>query len=253
MSRRRSFIRQFKRNYDQTKKSENRKLRKEKKQISMEAKNNFSLILKRSLNAKSENQIEYIRSIAENDVTFCIGPSGSGKTHIATGLALEYLAEGKCERIIISRPAVEAGESLGFLPGKLEEKMSPYLVPLIDEMNYYVSYSDITFMMAPNNKIIEVVPLAMMRGRTFRDAVIILDEAQNATLTQLKLFLTRIGFGSKIIINGDLDQSDLPYGTAGLDYCVNRLNGVKNIGVVTLDAKDIVRHPIIGEILKNLG
>lgn len=213
---------------------------------------NFSLVLKKELKPKSTNQENYIRSIAENDVTFCIGPAGSGKTHIPVGLALQHLSVGKINKIIITRPIVEAGEKLGFLPGTLTEKVEPYLAPILDEMNYYVSHSDIQTMLSITNKIIEVVPLAMMRGRTFKDSFIILDEAQNATLSQLKLLLTRIGFGSKIIVSGDVTQSDLPLNDTGLKYCVDRLSGVNGIGVVEMSAVDIVRHPIIWEILKRL-
>jgi len=203
------------------------------------------------LKPRSDNQKEYIRSIAENHITFCQGVAGSGKTHIAIGMALEYLLEEKIKKIVITRPVVESGEKIGYLPGTAEEKLHPYLLPLLDEVNYFINpayYASLKI----NNKI-EIVPLGLMRGRNFHDAFIVADECQNASYEQLKMLLTRLGNGSKMVLTGDISQSDLSRHIQGGFHTMTKvLDGVEGIGVSYLEMKDIVRNPIIGKILGKL-
>lgn len=206
---------------------------------------------KNRLKPRSINQRDYIRTAAENTITFCQGVPGSGKTHIAVGMALEYLLDFKVKKIVITRPVVEAGEKLGFLPGSAEEKLHPYLLPLFDEIDYFLH--PISFKKLKSAREIEIVPLGLMRGRSFHDAFIVADECQNASYDQLKMLLTRIGVNSKMVLTGDLDQSDLQdMKKGGFRSIIDKLRGVDNIGFSDLEATDIVRNPIIADIVKRL-
>lgn len=208
-------------------------------------------IYRNRLKPRSENQREYIKSIAENTITFCQGLAGSGKTHIAIGMGLEYLLDAKVNRIIITRPVLEAGEKMGYLPGTAEEKLHPYLLPIIDEIHHFISQSHYASLKL-NNKI-EVVPLGLMRGRNFHDCFIVADECQNATYDQLKMLLTRIGTNSKMVLTGDTGQSDLHYNQrGGFAAMINILNNIPTIGMVELASSDIIRNPIIAKILTKL-
>lgn len=207
--------------------------------------------IRKRLKPRSENQSEYIRNIAENTITFCQGKAGSGKTHIAVGMAIEYLLEKKVNKIIITRPVIEAGEKIGYLPGSAEEKLHPYLLPIIDEILYFISSAEYSSLKT-NNKI-EVVPLGLMRGRNFHNCFIVADECQNSTYEQLKMLLTRIGMGSKMVLTGDIDQSDLPRHTqGGFITMIDRLDNINGIGISKLEGSDIVRNPIIVDILNRL-
>jgi phosphate starvation-inducible PhoH-like protein len=203
------------------------------------------------LKPRTDNQKEYIRTVAENIITFCQGVAGSGKSHIAVGLALEYLLDEKVKKIIITRPVVESGEKLGYLPGSAEEKLHPYLLPLLDEINYFIpaaQYANLKI----NNKI-EIVPLGLMRGRNFHNCFIVADECQNASYDQLKMLLTRIGMNSKMVVTGDTSQSDLHRHMQGGFYnMMSVLEGVEGIGIAKLTSSDIVRNPIIGKIIHRL-
>ena len=204
------------------------------------------------LSPKTENQAEYIRTMVENDVTICSGPAGSGKTAVAVGLACDHLLDNKVEKIIITRPVVESGKGLGFLPGTFAEKIHPYLVPVLEEMNKYFAPAALSKMQAEN--IIEVCPLEYMRGRNFHNSFMILDEAQNATFEQIKMFVTRIGRESKAVINGDIDQSDLPSRVrGGLEKCMDSLENIKGVGISELDREDIIRNRLISKILEHLN
>lgn len=204
------------------------------------------------LKPRTENQKEYIRTAAENTITFCQGLAGSGKTHIAIGMALEYLLENKVEKIIITRPVIEAGEKIGYLPGTAEEKLHPYLLPIIDEINYFITPSHHATLRL-NNKI-EVVPLGLMRGRNFHNAFIVADECQNASYEQLKMLLTRVGQESKMILTGDVGQSDLHRNVqGGFINMINALDGLNGIGLIQLESCDIIRNPIIAQILLRLN
>lgn len=206
---------------------------------------------KNRLKPRTINQKEYIRTVAENIITFCQGVPGSGKTHIAIGMALEYLLDHKVEKIIITRPVVEAGERLGFLPGTAEEKLHPYLLPLFDEINYFLHIQD--YAKLKISRQIEIVPLGLMRGRSFHDAFIVADECQNASYDQLKMLLTRIGMNSKMVLTGDIAQSDLhQVHQGGFLKLMNRLEDIDGIGVSILDPSDIIRNPIIGDIISKL-
>ncbi len=199
--------------------------------------------------AKTEGQRRLAEAIAKCPITFAIGPAGTGKTYTAVAFAVKALKERTVRKIILTRPAVEAGESLGFLPGDLKEKIAPYLRPLYDSLEEMLSNEKLEQYLAQN--IIEIAPLAYMRGRTLNDAFIILDEAQNATRLQMKMFLTRFGHNSKIVITGDLTQIDLPRPeTSGLLHAVSLLERVPDIAVIRLGEKDIVRHPLVQEIIR---
>lgn len=203
------------------------------------------------LQPKSINQENYIISMVENDVTVCTGPAGSGKSSVAVGLACGWLLENKIEKIIITRPTVENGRGLGYLPGNKDEKIHPYLVPVLEEMEQYLG--KMVLSRYRDAGIIEMCPLEYMRGRNFHHSFMILDEAQNATFEQIKMFLTRIGMYSTAVINGDADQSDLPLSMrGGLEHVQKKLFGLQGIGTCQLDASDIVRNPIIGRILERL-
>ncbi|HBE70727.1 MAG TPA: PhoH family protein [Planctomycetaceae bacterium] len=203
---------------------------------------------RRKIKPRTAGQGEFIEAIRRSDVTFCRGPAGCGKTYLAVALAVEALKTQKIRKIVLVRPAVEAGESLGFLPGDLQAKLNPYLRPLLDALNEMLDYDQVKYLM--ENDVIEVIPLAYMRGRTLNDAFVILDEAQNATSSQMKMFLTRMGEGSKMVVSGDVTQIDLPCGvTSGLRDAWQRLGGVKGVSFVTLKAGDIVRHRVVQDIV----
>lgn len=198
---------------------------------------------------KTEGQRAYVDAFRDNDLCFCLGPAGTGKTYLAVALALSQLKAGRIKRIVLARPAVEAGEKLGYLPGDLQAKVNPYLRPLFDAMHDMMEFEQIKRFMV--NDVIEVVPLAFMRGRTLNSAVIILDEAQNATPQQMLMFLTRMGHHSKMIVTGDDSQSDLERGVrSGLVDAVQRLEGVNGIAVVRLTQVDIVRHRLVTNIVR---
>ena len=201
------------------------------------------------IKAKTQNQKKLVESVEKNDVVFAIGPAGTGKTYTAVALAVRALKNRVVKRIILTRPAVEAGESLGFLPGDLKDKVDPYLRPLYDALDDMLPLEKLNFFM--QNRIIEIAPLAFMRGRTLDNAFIILDEAQNATTTQLKMFLTRIGPSAKAIVTGDLSQIDLPRNQrSGLYTALDILSPVKGIGIVRLTGDDVVRHRLVKEIIR---
>ena len=203
------------------------------------------------LRPRTENQKEYIRTAAENTITFCQGLAGSGKTHIAIGMALEYLFDDKVKKIIITRPVLEAGEKIGYLPGSAEEKLHPYLLPILDEINHFISQAQYASLRL-NNKI-EVVPLGLMRGRNFHNSFIVADECQNASYQQLKMLITRTGQNSKMILTGDVGQSDLNRNLqGGFSDLIDALGGLPGIGMSRLEASDIVRNPIIAQILGRL-
>ncbi|WP_084576884.1 PhoH family protein [Sporomusa malonica] len=203
----------------------------------------------RHIKPKTLGQSQYLEAIRRNHITFGIGPAGTGKTYLAVAMAVFSLKNKHVEKIILTRPAVEAGEKLGFLPGDLQEKVDPYLRPLYDAMYDIMGIETVQKYMAKN--IIEVAPLAYMRGRTLEDSFIILDEAQNTTSEQMKMFLTRIGFGSKMVITGDITQIDLPSGVkSGLKQAKAVLAETPGIAVLSLDESDVVRHEIVGRIIK---
>ncbi len=204
---------------------------------------------KKSIIPRSEKQKDYVRSLRQNEVIISTGPAGTGKTFLAVAVGLTMLLEKKIERIILSRPAVEAGERLGFLPGDMKEKVDPYLRPLYDSLYDLFHFEKIQRMIEIGD--IEIAPLAFMRGRTLKNSFAILDEAQNATDTQIKMFLTRIGENSKIVVNGDPSQIDLPNkNMSGLDRSKKILSNLSEIAVVDFDHSDVVRHPLVSKIVK---
>tara|TARA_B100000780_G_scaffold135020_1_gene94601 strand:- start:870 stop:1703 length:834 start_codon:yes stop_codon:yes gene_type:complete len=201
----------------------------------------------KSLDFRTANQKNFYRTIGRNDVSFCIGPAGCGKTYLATHYALKNLAQGKYENMIITKPLVEVdGEKLGFLPGDIDEKTAPYMMSLYYNMEQIIGKERLEVL--KETGVVKVIPLAYMRGLTITDSIVVLDEAQNATTSQIKTFLTRIGQGSKFIINGDLMQSDIR-ATNGLDDSVKRFTGLSRVGFSQFDLEDVVRHPIVGELL----
>lgn len=201
------------------------------------------------IKARGPNQINYINMVQSHDINFGIGPAGTGKTYLAVACAVQALTEDRVQKILLVRPAVEAGEKLGFLPGDLSQKIDPYLRPLYDALYDMLGYEQVSKLIEKN--VIEVAPLAYMRGRTLRSSFIILDESQNTTREQMKMFLTRIGFGSTAVITGDITQIDLPRGTmSGLKHVLKVLEGVKGIGFTHFHAKDVVRHPLVQRIVE---
>ena len=231
-------------------------MRKQKKKKTIDATNslnanNIGFAYKNRLKPKTTNQSEFIRTIAENTIAFCQGVAGSGKTHIAVGMAIEYLLENKVNKIVITRPVVESGEKLGFLPGTAEEKLHPYLLPILDEIAHFIPMSQYASLKTHNK--IEIVPLGLMRGRNFHNCFIIADECQNASYDQLKMLLTRIGNESKMVLIGDISQSDLQrYLRGGFLQLLSALNDIEGIGIAELNNADIIRNPIIGKILSRL-
>lgn len=201
------------------------------------------------IQAKSAGQQNYIETMRRNVVTFGIGAAGTGKTFLAVALASYYLRVKDVRKIILTRPAVEAGEHLGFLPGDMQEKVDPYLRPLYDALKEILGFD--LYQKFFNRNVIEIAPLAYMRGRTLNDAFIILDEAQNTTPKQMKMFLTRLGFGSRIVVTGDLSQIDLPCGiTSGLAEAIEVLQNVKGVGIAELSSSDVVRHEVVSRIVE---
>jgi len=200
------------------------------------------------IRAKTVGQHRYIEAIRANDIVFCIGPAGTGKTYLAVAMAIDYLKREKAKRIILTRPAVEAGEELGFLPGDIQAKVSPYLRPLYDAIYDMIPVRE--FDKLTEHGRIEMAPLAFMRGRTLNNSFVILDEAQNTTSIQMKMFLTRLGFNSKAVITGDITQVDLEEGTSGLVAVQGILDGIDGISFVTLDKSDVVRHPLVARIIE---
>ncbi|KZK56626.1 PhoH family protein [Staphylococcus epidermidis] len=202
----------------------------------------------KTIRAKTMGQRIYINAMKRNDLVFGIGPAGTGKTFLAVVYAAKQLRKGSVKRIVLTRPAVEAGESLGFLPGDLKEKVDPYLRPLYDGLITVLGREQTQRLI--ERGVIEIAPLAYMRGRTLDDAFVILDEAQNTTHAQMKMFLTRLGFGSKMVVTGDQTQIDLPKGVkSGLKEAVKKLSGVSGISIMKMDQSDVVRHPLVSKII----
>lgn len=203
-----------------------------------------------NLEAKTENQKRYIRSIIENDITFCTGPSGTGKSFIVAGIASEHLFKDKVDSIIVTRPLVCTGKDIGSLPGEISEKIKPYLAPMEENLKYFLGrdYFGLYF----NTRRIRFEPLETMRGTTFHNSYMILDEAQNCTMEQIKMFITRMGENSKVIINGDIKQTDLYRNNNGLVECINRLGGINGVGICELGYHDIQRNGILGAVLHAL-
>lgn len=202
-----------------------------------------------TVHARTDGQATYVQAIRDNELIFCTGPAGTGKTYLAVATAVEALIAQRVRKIILVRPAVEAGESLGYLPGDLEAKINPYLRPLFDALSEMMEYDQMRRCM--DEDVIEVVPLAYMRGRTLNKAFIILDEAQNTTVSQMKMFLTRMGEGSQVVVTGDTSQTDLPSHTkSGLVDALARLRDISGIAKVTLSGKDIVRHRLVQDIVR---
>ncbi|MBA2656138.1 MAG: PhoH family protein [Tatlockia sp.] len=203
---------------------------------------------RKAISARNGIQAEYLNSINSHDITFAVGPAGTGKTYLAVAKAIENFEKGEIQRLIFVRPAVEAGEKLGFLPGDLVEKVLPYLRPIYDALYEMIGFKETQKLI--KSDVIEVLPLAFMRGRTLNEAFIILDEAQNTTILQMKMFLTRMGFGSKAVVTGDMTQVDLPRGTAsGLSHAIKLLANIDEIGIHTFTSKEVVRHPLISRIV----
>ena len=204
---------------------------------------------RKQITARGPNQKRYLEAIENNDIVFGIGPAGTGKTYLAVAMAVQYLMAKSVNRIILARPAVEAGEKLGFLPGDLQDKVDPYLRPLYDALFDLMDFERVTKFI--EKRVIEVAPLAFMRGRTLADAFIILDEAQNSTSEQMKMFLTRIGFGSKAVITGDVTQIDLPSGRkSGLVEAQRVVSNIEGIEFIHFDERDVVRHQLVQMIVK---
>ncbi len=198
---------------------------------------------------RGEGQQRYVKAILENDLTICLGPAGTGKTYLAVAVSVSLLKQHRIKRIVLARPAVEAGEKLGYLPGDLQAKVNPYLRPLWDAMHDMVPHDQVRRFL--QNDVLEVIPLAFMRGRTLNHSAIILDEAQNCTISQMLMFLTRMGENGKMIVTGDDSQSDLPGGSpVGFSDAIKRLEGVPGVGTVRLDKSDIVRHPLVQRVVE---
>lgn len=204
---------------------------------------------RRAIKTQGKNQSIYIKTIRENDLCFGIGPAGTGKTYLAVAAAIEALQKQVVSKIILVRPAVEAGERLGFLPGDLSQKVDPYLRPMYDALYEMLGFDQVNHLI--ERRAIELAPLAFMRGRSLNDSFIILDEAQNTTVEQMKMFLTRMGFGSKSVINGDITQIDLPTDkVSGLKHAVEVLDGIEGIGIINFNHSDVVRHKVVQNIVE---
>lgn len=202
----------------------------------------------RPIRPRSENQLKMIEAYNSNDMVFAVGPAGTGKTYLSIALAVKALKEKTAKKIILSRPAVEAGEKLGFLPGDMKDKIDPYLQPLYDALEDMLPQAKLQDMM--EKRIIQIAPLAFMRGRTLNDAIVILDEAQNTTPAQIRMFLTRMGWNTRMVITGDMTQIDLPHSQkSGLVEALHILNNVEGIGIVNLNSRDIVRHKLVTKIV----
>ncbi|MBQ4579359.1 MAG: PhoH family protein [Clostridia bacterium] len=202
----------------------------------------------KQIRCKTLGQQEYVQAIRDHDLTFAVGPAGTGKTYLAMALAVVALKNKEIERIVLTRPAVEAGEKLGFLPGDMTQKVDPYLRPLYDALYDFMGVD--SYQKLVERGVVEVAPLAYMRGRTLSDSFIILDEAQNTTSEQMKMFLTRLGFNSKVVVTGDVTQTDLPFGKrSGLAEALEILDGIPEIGIVKLTSKDVVRHELVQRIV----
>ena len=228
------------------------------KQKQQEQNQHQDRLFKSRLKPKTENQAELIRTLAENTVTLAMGPAGTGKTKLAVAYGIEKLLLGEYKRLVVTRPVVEAGEKLGFLPGSFSEKIDPYLQPIYYELLQYLSKAQLQEFI--NNgagyrgsQEIIIAPLAYMRGMNYHDAYMILDEAQNCTQEQIKLFITRVGFNSKAVLVGDDKQSDLPSGKSGLPYWYDKLQNIQDVGTFKLENIDIIRNPVISKILSKIG
>lgn len=209
------------------------------------------VLVLREFKPKTKGQHEYIRAIAENQIVICTGMAGTGKTAVATALGCEYLIYGKVEKLIITRPVVESGKTIGSLPGSMEEKIHPYLIPILDELHLSMGKQNTERLMRESK--IEIVPLNYMRGRNFHNCFVIADEMSNATLSEIKLLLTRIGRNCKMVLTGDLKQSDLPaHQQGGLGIASSSLNGIEDIAIINLYEQDLIRNPIIAKILEKL-
>ena len=203
---------------------------------------------KKNIFARTERQKKYINSLFKYNIIFSLGPAGTGKTFLAVAVAVNYLINGKVNKIILSRPAVEAGENLGFLPGDLKEKIDPYLIPLYDSLSELIGFEKMQKKI--EDGIVEIAPLAFMRGRTLKDSFVILDEAQNATDTQIKMFLTRLGKNTTMVVNGDPSQIDLPASkSSGLLKSINILDNIEEIQITRFDSNDVQRHPLVSKII----
>jgi phosphate starvation-inducible PhoH-like protein len=211
----------------------------------------FIVSPRKSVAPKTVNQREYVAALRSSEMTFAIGPAGTGKTYLAVAMALSFLLDKRVKRLILTRPAVEAGERLGFLPGDMAQKVDPYLRPLYDALHDMLDFGRVTEMLAAG--VIEIAPLAFMRGRTLTDAFVILDEAQNTTPEQMKMFLTRMGFGSRVVVTGDITQIDLPdlngKPRSGLIQALKVLQGLKDISIQHFQQEDVIRHPLVGRIV----
>lgn len=206
-------------------------------------------IRKTTIRARNRRQTEYLRCIGENDISIGVGPAGTGKTYLAVASAAHALANDEVSRIVLVRPVVEAGERLGFLPGDIGQKVNPYLRPLYDALYELFGFERVGRLL--DRGVIELAPLAFMRGRTLNDSFVILDEAQNTTIEQMKMFLTRIGHSSQAVITGDITQIDLPKGTrSGLRHAIEILQGIQNIGIIQFRTRDVVRHPLVQSIIE---
>lgn len=203
---------------------------------------------RKTITARNPKQTEYLASIDSSALTFAVGPAGTGKTYLAVAKAIQYFEKGEVHRLVFVRPAVEAGEKLGFLPGDLVEKVLPYLRPIYDALYEMLGFREAQKLI--QSDVIEVLPLAFMRGRTLNDAFIILDEAQNTTIMQMKMFLTRIGFSSKTVVTGDMTQVDLPKGTeSGLSHAVHLFKCIEEISIHHFTSREVVRHPLVARII----